>query len=148
MYPNRRQGKHYWSQNTVDETQRGGNYTELIGAKESGLTFIAHGNDYARTSLRNGSMECPAKDFGGSRSRFAVTEAEAQSKISRYMSRPAILPNHCELVSDAITTTFGFQLTILLLAFIALGSSFRSLIHNRSHSYCLCRTTSCSRSRR
>jgi DNA-binding FrmR family transcriptional regulator len=107
MYPDHRQGKHYRSQDAVDETQRGGDYTELIGAKGSGLAFIAHGNDYARTSLRKGSIECPAKDFGGSRSRFAATEAEAQSRISRYISRPAMLPNQRELVSDAITTTFG-----------------------------------------
>jgi hypothetical protein len=68
MYPDRRDRKHYRSQDAVDETQGRGNYTELIGAKGCGLTFIAHRNDYARTSLRKGSIEYPMKDFGGSRS--------------------------------------------------------------------------------
>ena len=57
------------------------------------------------------------------------------------LSLTLMMSNQTLSVTTAITITFGFQLTILLLAFIALGSSFRSLIHNRSHSLCHTTTT-------
>src|ERR1700720_2156879 len=104
MHPHGRQGEHDRSQDAVYETQGGCNHSDMIGTRPGGWAFVFHKNNYARTSLRNGSMECPANDFGGANSRFAATEAEAQSRMSRYMSWPVILPNQRELVSDAIPT--------------------------------------------
>ena len=58
-------------------------------------------------SFRKGSMECPAKDLGISSKRLAATEAHAQSRMSRYISLPAMLPYQWTFVSEAMTTTFG-----------------------------------------